>query len=248
MTRRVWASLALAAALATSGLGCKHGAASASADDAAASPPFVVKDDTQGLLFTWIDEKGDFHVEQKASDVPLVGRDAVRVVDPTKEEGAHGDRIFVADLRVAGADGAYPVHAMTREEFDQLAVARRAKNAATLASAEKGEDAGAPSGDNAESANAGNAAAPDLAGRPAVIIYGAEWCGACKQAQAYLKKRGILFIEKDIEKDPGADAEMRAKLRRTGQHGGSIPVLDVRGNIMVGFSPEKVEEALGKPI
>ena len=34
--------------------------------------------------------------------------------------------------------------------------------------------------------------------RPPVIIYGAEWCGPCHQAAAYLRQRGIQFVEKDI--------------------------------------------------
>ena len=47
-------------------------------DDGSASPDTTlsVKDESEGLLLTWIDEKGDFHVEQKVTDVPLVGRDA----------------------------------------------------------------------------------------------------------------------------------------------------------------------------
>src|SRR5438552_17887521 len=114
-----FAVIVLAAALAAPSVACRrHGGEGASgADDASAGAPFAVKDDTEGLLLTWIDEKGDFHVEQKVTDVPLVGRDAVRVVDPNREEGTHGDRVLVADLRVAGSDGTYPVRAMTREEF-----------------------------------------------------------------------------------------------------------------------------------
>ena len=52
---------------------------------------------------------------------------------------------------------------------------------------------------------------------------------------AYFKKRGIYYIEKDIERDAEAAAEMNGKLRRAGQRSGSIPVLDVRGRILVGF-------------
>jgi glutaredoxin len=251
---------ALAAALAAPVAGCKrHGgdANGVGADPASVAAPFAVRDDSEGLLLTWIDEKGDFHVEQKTADVPLVGRDAVRVVDPNKEEGTHPDKVFVADLRVAGSDGAYPVHAMTREEFDALAEQRRAKNGATLASAERGDGGALPSGGsggananpnaNANANANANQGAP-LAGRPAVIIYGASWCGACKQAEAYLKKRGISYIDKDIEEDPQAATEMRGKLRRAGKPAGSIPVLDVRGRILVGFDARSVDEALGSPI
>ncbi len=222
---------------------CHRGGAAAGAPgsvDSAAPAPFTVREDSQGLLLTWIDEKGDFHVEQKVGDVPIVGRDAVRAVDPTREETSHGDVVYVADLRVANLDGTYPVHTMSREDFDALAVTRREKEGkATLASVgarDAGSGAASGASDNA------------VAGRPAVIVYGASWCSACHQAMAYMKKKGITFIEKDIEQDPEAANEMNSKLRRAGLRGGSIPVLDVRGRILVGFEPHAVEEALGSPI
>jgi glutaredoxin len=218
-----------------------HRPAQAAGGDAAAPAPLFVNEDTSGLLLTWIDEKGDFHVEQKAADVPLIGRDAVRVIDPSREDTTREGTVFVADLRVAGPDGNFPVHTMTRDDFDALALARRQKgNLATLAGG-GGADAGAPGGGPQA---AGNSAA----GRPAVIIYGASWCSACHQAEAFLKKRGVTYIEKDIEQDPQAASEMQGKLRRAGLRGGGIPVLDVRGKIMVGFEPHAVEEALGSPI
>ena len=47
-------------------------------------PAPVVKDESDGLLLTWIDDKGDFHVETGVGDVPMMGRDTVRVFDPAK--------------------------------------------------------------------------------------------------------------------------------------------------------------------
>ena len=238
----VLALLLLGGAALAAVAGCHRPAPVAAKEDAA--PPFVVKDESQGLLLTWIDEKGDFHVEQKVGDVPIVGRDAVRVVDPTREEGAaggHADTVYVADLRVASLDGVYPVHTMTRDDFDALALARRQKGDKLTLATVMARDAGSA----APAAGAGESVA---AGRPAVIVYGASWCSACHQAMAYFKKRGITFIEKDIEKDPQAAEEMNGKLRRAGQRAGSIPVLDVRGRIMVGFEPHAVEEALGTPM
>ena len=130
---------------------------------------------------------------------------------------------------------------MTRDDFDALALTRREKgDKPTLATA-MARDAGVGAGGAAASDNA-------VAGRPAVIVYGASWCSACHQAMAYFKKKGITFIEKDIEKDSDAANEMNGKLRRAGQRSGSIPVLDVRGRILVGFDPRAVEEALGSPI
>lgn len=210
------------------------------------SDTIVVKDDSQGLLLTWIDEKGDFHVEQKVTDVPLVGRDAVRVVNPESSEGTHADKVFVADLRTKNPDGTYPVKVMTRADFDKLAVDRREKHGMpTLASASPSASASAPTATNTGGSNTHD---PSGVARPPVIIYGASWCGACHEAAAYLRKKGIPYVEKDVEKDPGANDEMKAKLRRFGLPNGSIPVIDVRGKVMVGFDPNEVDEALGKAL
>jgi hypothetical protein len=38
---------------------------------------------------------------------------------------------------------------------------------------------------------------------------------------------------------------MQAKLDKAGLHTGSMPVLDVRGKVMVGFNPGAIEAALG---
>ncbi|WP_394832036.1 NrdH-redoxin [Pendulispora rubella] len=227
--------------------GCKKRGGDVSADKAAASEtvPFTVSDASEGLLLTWIDEHGDFHVEQRAADVPLVGRDAVRVVDPSRDEGTHPERIYVADLRTAQPDGNYLVKPMTKAQFDDMAVARRKGKSALLepkAPSEQGAQPGQPPGPVAPS---GGGEPSDPNARPAVIIYGAEWCGPCHQAAAYLRKKGIPFVEKNIEADRDAAREMHAKLAKAGLHDGSIPVLDVRGKMMVGFNPRAVDEALG---
>jgi glutaredoxin len=222
---------------------CKSKAPPPSENAASVSTAPVVNDSTEGLLFTWIDEKGEFHIQEKAIDVPLVGRDAVRVVEPTNYDADHPDRIWLADFRVPGADGNYSVKASTRAEFDALAETRRAKNGTTLANADKPKDNSAI-----------NLGIPGMAGleagapRPAVIVYGASWCGACHEAAAYLKRRGIAFVEKDIEEDSNAQREMQSKLARAGKRSGSIPVLDVRGKIMVGFNAEEVDRALGQAL
>ena len=41
---------------------------------------------------------------------------------------------------------------------------------------------------------------------------------------------------------------MQQKLAKNGLRGGSIPVLDVKGKVMVGFNPRTVDEALGRAI
>jgi glutaredoxin len=91
------------------------------------------------------------------------------------------------------------------------------------------------------------AAAPAPAhGAVVVIIYGASWCGPCHQAADYLKARNVPFVMKDIEETPGAAAEMRQKLARSGGRPGAIPVIDVKGEILIGFNPEALAQALAK--
>ena len=216
-------------------------------EEPAATAP-VVKDSTEGLLFAWIDDKGEFHIVEKTTDVPIAGRDSVRVMDPTNYDTSHPDRIFVGDLRVAGPDGSYPVRMATRDELDAIALARRGKSGPTLASAAHPPPASGEGPGGSASATQGTAQGPSGIPKPGVIIYGASWCGACHQAAAYLKQKGVPFVEKDIEADATAAREMQSKLARAGKRGGSIPVLDVRGKVMVGFNPQDVDLALGQAL
>jgi glutaredoxin len=77
-----------------------------------------------------------------------------------------------------------------------------------------------------------------------VVIYGAEWCGPCHQAAAFLARRGVAFVERNVETDRDAAREMRNKLDRAGLGGGGIPVIDVSGRILVGFNARQVDRAL----
>lgn len=206
-------------------------------------PPLVLRDDgAQELLLTWVDAKGDGHTETKLADVPIDGRDQVRVVVVGKDDGTH-ELFYVANLTVKNGDGTYPVVTMTRGEWDAMIEKRRA---ALLAKVTPPPPvASAP------------AAAPNAAQPPSVkpdgkvgavaftvVVYGASWCGACHQAMAYLKQRRVPAIEKDIEADPAAGEEMQRKLARAGMRGGSIPVIDVKGKILIGFEPHALDAAI----
>ena len=83
-------------------------------------------------------------------------------------------------------------------------------------------------------------------GAPAgpVLIYGASWCRPCHRAADYLRERGVSFVKKDIEQTIGARSEMDAKLARAGLAPRAIPVIDIAGRILIGFTPSDVDEAL----
>lgn len=74
-----------------------------------------------------------------------------------------------------------------------------------------------------------------------VVIYKASWCGVCKQAASYLRARKVPFIERDVEKDAGADAEMRKKANAAGKSPRGVPVIDFRGHILLGFDRPALE-------
>jgi glutaredoxin len=58
-------------------------------------------------------------------------------------------------------------------------------------------------------------------------------------AKNYLKQKQIPFQEFDVSQDQRRAEEMVRKSRQMG-----VPVLDVNGKIIVGFSPKDIEIAL----
>lgn len=70
-----------------------------------------------------------------------------------------------------------------------------------------------------------------------VIMYSAAWCGVCKKAAKFLDENKIAYTEKDIEKDPKAAADLKAKAQKAGVQIGGVPVFDVGGKILPGFDP-----------
>jgi glutaredoxin len=240
MTRGVrWLVLLAMPLVVLGGPGCRRKASTDLGDQgttprASTLPALTLKDDTADLLLTWVDAKGDAHTTVKPADVPTEGRDQVRVVVTTQDEGTH-ELFYVANLTVQNRDGTYPVSTTPRSEWEGIIEKRRQ---ALIAANTPAEEAPADPG----GAAAGPRAAPAV--NFTVIVYGASWCGACHQAMAYLKKRHIPAIEKDVEADPRAQAEMQQKLARAGQQGGSIPVIDVKGTLLVGFEPHALEAAI----
>jgi glutaredoxin 3 len=74
-----------------------------------------------------------------------------------------------------------------------------------------------------------------------VIIYSADWCAFCHAAKEYLDKLGVAYQDKDVESDPALAQE---SVEKSGQMG--IPVIDIQGDIIVGFDRPKIDESLKK--
>ena len=77
-----------------------------------------------------------------------------------------------------------------------------------------------------------------------VIVYGTTWCGYCKQAKAFLRSRKVPFVERDVEKEPGAAQELAGKAARAGVKLRGVPVIDVAGKLILGFSESELSRAL----
>jgi len=246
-TGRRWRGFLLAAislALPMPEAGCKEKPDDGTTPQALAAelPKLELRDDTPNLLLTWIDDKGDTHVTLKPAEVPAEGRPLVRVMLSDREEGTR-DLFYVADLTQKGADGAYAVKTMPRREWEAILDKRRAAHLAKIAP----PPAAPPPGGSAQPGPgpAPGSAAPSATG-VTVIIYGAAWCKPCHEAADYARAKGATVISKDIEESPAAAAEMQEKLARAKQRGGSIPIIDVRGQILVGFSPSALEGAMAR--
>jgi glutaredoxin len=255
----VLVTLALVCSLA--GLGCRakpssQGAAAAPQAGAAAGealPALKLTDESQNLLLTWIGEDGDFHVAEAIDKVPPDRRSRVRVVQTDQAEGS-GASVYVADLTVKREDGTYAVNTLPRSEWEKLGADLRKTRMEALApgakpqadpaqhDSEPAAPGSAPSGD--AEPNLQNPAALTANGAVTAIIYGADWCKPCHDAERYLKSLGVSVTKKNIEESRAAQAEMQEKLARANRSGSSIPVIDVMGRIFVGYSPGSLKQAV----
>jgi len=74
-------------------------------------------------------------------------------------------------------------------------------------------------------------------GAPKLIAYVSSTCPVCAQAEAYLKKRGIPFVTRVVDKDPSAAAELARKAKSAGVPIHGVPVFDIAGKLVSGFDP-----------
>jgi len=73
-----------------------------------------------------------------------------------------------------------------------------------------------------------------------VRIYSTPTCPWCIRVKQFLKENNIVFEDYDVSSDPAKAEEM---VKKTGQMG--VPVLDIEGEIIVGFDKEKIKASLG---
>lgn len=183
------------------------------------------------FLFTYLLADGSFQTVEKMSEVPEEARDQVIVIDtklsPKKRRSSK--IIYVADLTQKREDGTYSCRPVSRFKFERDLLR--------------------------EPGSASNVLPPeckDLVDSPKdrIIIYSTEWCGVCKATAEFLKKEGIPYQEKDVEKTAGAQQELACKALKSGKRINGVPVLDICGNLLLGFDRDdilKLSKNLQKP-
>jgi len=72
-----------------------------------------------------------------------------------------------------------------------------------------------------------------------VIVYSTPTCPFCKKVKSYLQEHHIEFTDIDVMGDQEQAAEM---IKKSGQMG--VPVIDVDGEIVIGFDEKKLKELI----
>ncbi len=67
-----------------------------------------------------------------------------------------------------------------------------------------------------------------------VILYATTWCGYCKRTRAFLAENNIQYIEYDIERSA------IGKQQHDALGGGGVPVIDIKGTVVRGYSVRKM--------
>ena len=73
-----------------------------------------------------------------------------------------------------------------------------------------------------------------------IKIYTTKWCTYCKMAKEYFKEKGLEYDEYDVGNDAQKRMEMVEKTQQMG-----VPVIDIGGNIIIGFDKAKINSLLG---
>ncbi len=72
-----------------------------------------------------------------------------------------------------------------------------------------------------------------------IKIYSTPTCIYCKHAKEFFDKHNVKYEEHNVAEDMKAREEM---IKKTNQMG--VPVIDMDGQIVIGFDQRKIEEIL----
>ncbi|MGV8142910.1 MAG: glutaredoxin family protein [Candidatus Pacearchaeota archaeon] len=72
-----------------------------------------------------------------------------------------------------------------------------------------------------------------------IIIYGTSHCPWCHKAREFLTAHKVKFTDINVEENEKAKKDM---IKKSGQLG--VPVIDINGNIIVGFDESMIRKLL----
>jgi len=75
---------------------------------------------------------------------------------------------------------------------------------------------------------------------PQVTVYSTPTCPWCHAVKRYLRQRGVPFRDVDVSRDR---REAERMVHKSGQTG--VPVVEINGQIIVGFDRARIDRALG---
>lgn len=73
-----------------------------------------------------------------------------------------------------------------------------------------------------------------------IKVWGTKKCPYCHQLKDFLREKNIDFEDFDVGEDEEGRNEM---MEKSGQMG--VPVIEIDGEIIIGFDKEKISEKLG---
>ena len=72
-----------------------------------------------------------------------------------------------------------------------------------------------------------------------VKVYATDNCSFCFTLKEFLKEKNIEFEDINISQDEKKQDELLKKLDQKGMRG-SVPILDINGELIIGFEREKI--------
>jgi glutaredoxin len=126
-----------------------------------------------------------------------------------------------------------------------VAVASAGASESTDAGATPFAVALAPSAEPASSAQAPTSEQVLAAVRATpVLMFSTTWCPHCQRARQFFRANGLSVLDRDIDADPSAAAELK---RRTGRQ--AIPVIEIDGQqLQPGFSEQATLQAVASSV
>lgn len=73
-----------------------------------------------------------------------------------------------------------------------------------------------------------------------IKVYSTPTCPWCTRAKQFLNENNIAYESYDVSSDQQAAEEM---INKSGQMG--VPVIDIDGEIIVGFDQDRIKQVLG---